>query len=377
MRGIGSVPRSPWPHITLRAIRPFDDFDEARAVLPRGERPRALRNAAEGFRERFKAQGRIHAAKAVDLQLAGHLTRFALGGAARGVNPYVAVVRRMLIVQFDDFDGVRRTLLWKPTVPEGAEQAPFHRRLLARHGERVVRTALARELETIDGGLARWGLRREDVDYVAFDHLHGQDLRRLVGTTKPVFGEPEPRPPLFPNARFLLRRREVLTLAALHPLQWAWYVPGAAEDVDEERIELLDRDVELGPGVALVATPGHTDGNQSLVLNTPDGIWVSSENGVCADNWHPHISRIPGVKAFAEAFCCEVVPNAKTSSDALAQYDAMVLEKALADSNRDDPRWLNILPSSELASLRRQWPVVPTFRYGGIDYGILEPPARR
>ena len=61
-----------------------------------------------------------------------------------------------------------------------------------------------------------------------------------------------------------------------------------------------------------------------------------------ADNWHPHISRIPGVKAFAEAFCCEVVPNAKTSSDALAQYDAMVLEKALADSNRDDPRWLSV-----------------------------------
>jgi len=173
----------------------------------------------------------------------------------------------------------------------------------------------------------------------------------------------------------------VLLLEDLH-----WADPSSLELLRFSARQLADtgllivgtyRDVELGPGVALVATPGHTDGNQSLVLNTPDGIWVSSENGVCADNWHPHISRIPGVKAFAEAFCCEVVPNAKTSSDALAQYDAMVLEKALADSNRDDPRWLNILPSSELASLRRQWPVVPTFRYGGIDYGILEPPARR
>lgn len=375
MRGIGSAPRSPWPHITLRVIRPFDDFDEARSVLPRGERPRALRDAAERFRERFRAQGEIRAAKAVDLLLAGHLTRFALGGAARGVSPYVGVVRRMLIVQFDDLDGARRTLLWKPTVPEGAEQAPFQRQLVERYGERVARTLLARELETIDGGLARCGLRREDVDYVAFDHLHGQDLRRLAGTTKPVFGEPEPRPPLFPNARFLIRRREAETLASVHPLQWAWYVPGGMEDVDRDRLELLDADVELGAGVALVATPGHTDGNQSLVLNTPDGIWVSSENGVCADNWHPHLSRIPGVKAYAEAFNCEVVPNAKTSADTLSQYDAMVLEKALADSNRDDPRWLNILPSSELASLRRQWPVVPTFAYGGIDYGLIERPA--
>ena len=52
----------------------------------------------------------------------------------------------------------------------------------------------------------------------------------------------------------------------------------------------------------------------------------------------------------------------------------MVKEKALADVNRRDPRWLNVLPAGELSSLRRQWPIVPTFVYGGVDCGRMQTP---
>lgn len=317
----------------------------------------------------------MHAVKSVDLVAAGYPTRFALAGAARAVNPYVSIVNRVVIVQFDDFDGRRRTLVWEPTIPEGSEDAPFYAQLVDRYGDWLSHKVLSKEFETVAGALGRCGLSPADVDYVAFDHLHVQDLRRLMGTTKPVHGEPEPRVPFFPNATFVCQRREADTFRSIHPMQWAWYVPGGMDDVIEDRLELIDGDVELGVGVALVSTPGHTDGNQSLVINTPDGVWVSSENGVCADNWHPHLSRIPGVKGYAEFFNREVVLNSNTLEDSLDQYDSMVMEKALADSNRDDPRWLNVLPSSELASWRRQWPVVPTFTYGGIEYGSIERPA--
>ena len=64
--------------------------------------------------------------------------------------------------------------------------------------------------------------------------------------------------------------------------------------------------------------------------------------------------------------------NSNTLEDSIDQYDSMVKEKALADANADDPRFLNVFPSSEMASFRRQWPVVPTFVYGGIDYGRIE-----
>ncbi|HYY22853.1 MAG TPA: hypothetical protein VE780_13345, partial [Thermoleophilaceae bacterium] len=56
------------------------------------------------------------------------------------------------------------------------------------------------------------------------------------------------------------------------------------------------------------------------------------------------------------------------------QYDSMVKEKAIADPNRADPRWTNVFPSSELVSWRRQWPVVPSFTYGGINHGHITPP---
>jgi hypothetical protein len=49
----------------------------------------------------------------------------------------------------------------------------------------------------------------------------------------------------------------------------------------------------------------------------------------------------------------------------------MVKEKTLADHSKRDHRWLQILPSSELAPWKRQWPVRPTFTHGGIHYGEL------
>jgi hypothetical protein len=109
------------------------------------------------------------------------------------------------------------------------------------------------------------------------------------------------------------------------------------------------------------------------VLNTPDGVWVSSENGISADNWQPELSRIPGVRRHAAFYGREVVPNANTLEDSLDQYDSMVKEKTLAGPSRRDPRWLQILPSSELAPFKRQWPVLPSFTHGGLNYGELTP----
>jgi hypothetical protein len=354
-------------------IRPFHEFDAAYATWPRGDRLGAIREAAQDFRQRFKRQGQVLAIRTVDLVSAGYPTAYALGGAAKGLNPYVNILNRLVVVQFEDFEGRRRTLAWEPTVPEGSLEAPFYAQLRDRYGDWLSFKVMSTEYHTVEQALGTLGLRPEDVDYVAFDHLHVQDMRRLMGTTKPVEGEPEARAPFFPNARFVCQRKEVDTFTSPHPMQWAWYVPGGMDSVIEDNLVLVDGDVELGVGVALTWTPGHTDGNQSLVVNTPDGVWVSSENGVCADSWHPHLSRIPGVRSYAEFYNREVVLNSNTLEDSIDQYDSMVKEKALADANREDPRWMNVFPSSEMASNRRQWPVVPTFTYGGMNYGRVEP----
>jgi hypothetical protein len=357
-------------------IRPFHEFDEAQGLWPRGERPAALREAAQDFRARFKEQGQIRAVRTIDLASAGYPTAFALAGAAKRLNPFVNIRNRLVVVQFADFAGQLKTLAWEPTIAEGSVEAPFYEQLLERYGEFVSYKLFGKIFNSVQEALALCGLTPADVDYVSFDHLHVQDCRLLMGTTEPVLGEREPKPPLFPNAKFVFQRKEVDTLASVHPMQWAWYVPGGMDSVIDDNLVLVDGDVELGAGVALAWTPGHTDGNHSLVLNTPDGVWVSSENGVCADSWHPHLSKIPGVRKYAEFYNREVVLNSNTLEDSIDQYDSMIKEKALADPNRQDPRWLNVLPSSEMESWKRQWPVVPTFTYGGMNYGRIEPPAK-
>jgi hypothetical protein len=154
-------------------------------------------------------------------------------------------------------------------------------------------------------------------------------------------------------------------------MQWFWYVEGALDGIAEDRLVQLDGDVELGRGVSIVWTPGHTDGNHSLVINTPDGVWVSSENGVAPDNWQPELSKIPGVRDYAVSQRREICPNANTLEDSIDQYDSMVKEKTLADYSPRAPEWKQILPSSELVTWKRQWPVVPTHQHGPLSYGTI------
>jgi hypothetical protein len=348
-------------------IREVADFEDAHATWPRGARPDALRDAATEFRAHFSAEGEIEAVRTVDLVSAPYPATFAFHGAARHVNPFVTIRNRLVVVQFTDFDGARRILVWEPTIPEGSALAPFYTQLAARAARLGIPERVASvEHHTVTSALATLGLTPADVDFVSFDHLHVQDLRPLMGT--------DDVEPLFPNATFVFQRKEVDTFAAVHPTQWAWYVPGGMDGVRADRLALVDGDVGLGEGVALLATPGHTDGNQSLCLNTPDGIWVTSENGVAADSWHPHLSRIPGVRRWAESYGREVVMNANTLEDSVDQYDSMLKEKAVADASRDDPRWGNVFPSSELVRQRRSWPIEPTYVYGGINYGLLGRP---
>jgi hypothetical protein len=347
--------------VSTSVLRPIPEFDGVHDGWPRGTRLNRIREAAASYRERFKEQGVVKGLRSIDLATAPYLTKYAFHGAARSPNPYLSMTNRMVTVQYEDFDGHLRTLVWEPTEPEGSAEAPFYSQLI----ERTERNRLYKALERVTyklyttprDALRETGIRAEDVDYLSFDHLHVQDPRLIL--------------PHFPNAKLLVQRRELATLEALHPMQWFWYVDGALDGIPDERLVVLDGDVELGRGVSLVWTPGHTDGNHSLAINTEDGVWVSSENGVAIDNWQPDLSSIPGVRHYARSQRREVCPNANTLEDSIDQYDSMVKEKTLADFSRRDPRWKQILPSSELVSWKRQWPVVPTYHHGPLVYGSI------
>ena len=366
-------------HAQLASIgaRPIPEFEGVHDVWPRGERLRAVRKAAAAYKQRFKAQGQIRAVKSVDIAAAPYPVHYAFHDAVSVPTlPLISMINRMIVVQYDDWDGRARTLVFEPTVPDGSAAAPFYRNLQRLTGKlpggSLVEKAILRYYNDPDEVLAQLGLVPGDIDFCTFDHLHVQDPRMILGSTEVIEGETTPRKPLFGDAKLLVHRRELATLQSLHPMQWAWYVDGGLGGVDPDKFVTFDGDIELGPGIALLWTPGHTDGNHSLVINTPDGVWVSSENGISLDNWQPELSRIPGVKRYARQLGREICPNANTLEDSLDQYDSMIKEKTLADPCQDDPRWLQILPSTELAPWRRFWPVVPTYVHGGIEYGEIK-----
>ncbi|WP_132992702.1 hypothetical protein [Gordonia zhaorongruii] len=363
--------------LTQIGARSIPEFDGVHDVWPRGDRLNAVRDAAAAYKKRFKEQGVIRAAKSVDIAAAPYPVNYAFHDAVSVPSlPILSMINRMVVVQYEDWNGTPRTLVFEPTVPDGSAEAPYYRNLqkLADKvpGGKLFTDFIYKQYNEPGDVLEKLGLSRDDIDFCTFDHLHVQDSRMILGSTEVIEGESAPREPLFGDAKMLVHSRELATLQSMHPMQWAWYVDGSLGGVDPDKFATFDGDIELGVGVSLLWTPGHTDGNHSLVINTEDGVWVSSENGISLDNWQPELSKIPGVRRYHEQFGREICPNSNTLEDSLDQYDSMIKEKTMADPCGDDPRWLQILPSTELAPWKRFWPVVPTYVHGGIDYGTIE-----
>ncbi|MCA3012725.1 MAG: hypothetical protein INH41_10055 [Myxococcaceae bacterium] len=322
------------------------------------ERLRKLRRAALATRARLLEGGRVASCSTHKLVTFPYPTRYAFSGGALSPMPFVMMTNRMQIVQFEH-EQRRQTLLFNPSDLEANRAATYYANLARSFGEYLSRSLIPTYHGTPESHLEAAGLSPDDVDFIAFDHLHVQDLRRWLGG---------PGPGLFPNARLLVMRDEWRTARDLHPMNAVWYVPRGCE-VPEARVELLDGDVRLGPGVALLDTRGHTRGNMSLCVVTPDGPFVVSENGVAPESYAPEHSRIAGVKAFAEQMGLEVVLNGNTREDSLDQYSSMIVEKLVAGPSPFDPTFPALAPSSELTASVFAPGLAPTFTFTPRDVG--------
>lgn len=344
-------------------FRTFPELDEAWAHSTAAGRLRALRDVGEKVRARILDEGPVTALLTCPLITLPYPTVFAFSGAARTAVPYVMLTHRMLLVQFQHAGGLK-TLLFNPTDYERAVQGPFYWNLRERYGAFLSDKILSHPHGTVASHLEHAGLRPEDVDYIAFDHFHLQDVRGWLG------GDGEP--PFFPRARLLVMRREWESVRDLHPMQQAWFVPGGTDGVPDDRVVLLEQDAWLGPGVAIIRTPGHTLGNMSLAVATEEGLFVVSENGVATESYSPLSSGLPGVKRSVEHLGHEVVLNGNTREASVDQYSSMVLEKTLAGASRRDPSFVNVFPSSELTASVLAPGLSPTFSHGAITQGEIQ-----
>jgi len=103
----------------------------------------------------------------------------------------------------------------------------------------------------LDAALARAGVGRKDIDWVANCHLHADH----AGGNH-----------LFPDVPVYVQKDELV--ASEHP---DYTVRAAAVDYAGANLHIVDGPVAVAPGVRLVPTPGHSPGHQSMLLEGPAG----------------------------------------------------------------------------------------------------------
>jgi N-acyl homoserine lactone hydrolase len=108
---------------------------------------------------------------------------------------------------------------------------------------RVVNVAAADALAELDMSPA-------DISLVINTHLHFDHCGQNA---------------VFKHAPFYVQRPELERARRESPDLSEWF------DFTGARFELLDGDTEILPGLSVIATPGHTVGHQSVVVDTGDG----------------------------------------------------------------------------------------------------------
>jgi hypothetical protein len=327
------------------------ELDGAWRVSPAGLRLEAIRRDVPKLKARLSSGKPATLVRTYDIATLPYPSRYGLGGAFKSIlpTPYLFMTNRMQLVVFETREGTKRVLV-NPTDGERTKATPFLKRMAGRLPgwvERLITGGIHTPLD----GLRDAGMAPESIDYVTFDHLHTQDLRRLMLEW-------------LPNAKLLVHKDELAIFERLHPLQRYWYNPDALQGIPAGRILSFDRDLLLGDGVALLRTPGHTDGNHSIVLHTDRGLWAISENGVSPDNYSPEKSELGGVKEHARETGVEVILNANTRERSLEQYTSMILEKTLVDVGPEG--WPQVFNSSEMIASPLTPGLGPTFAHQAI-----------
>jgi hypothetical protein len=342
---------------------PITEFDGCRNALGQMARVEDTRAAAKTFRESFVAGPKVKFFQSFDLVRVPYPTRYGFRNAfsrERWVE-FMMITNRIFVVQFDSPDGLK-TMLVSPSDHERNGETPFFRRIQDETPQFVQNRIITRYTSAPEV-VASLGLKPEDIDYITYDHLHTQDVRRWLGT--------ENEPAIFPNAKLIVHHREVENARDLNPYQQDWYCPNGTVGVSEDKILRFEGSISLGDGVALIHTPGHTEGNHSIVINTDEGPWVISENGISVDSYAPKLSTAAGVAKYAETINTEVIINANTLENSIDQYISMVQEATIAGPSQRDGRYPNMFPSSEMNKFWLFPGTKPSFVVGAAKHGEI------
>ncbi len=157
---------------------------------------------------------------------------------------------------------IKRLHLAKLTPPGGAQgQWPVHGFVITHPaGAVLVDTGVGGPQGLLDDwrvvnvsvadALAELDMSPADISLVINTHLHFDHCGQNA---------------VFKHAPFYVQRAELDRVRRTSPDHAGWF------DFMGARFELLDGDTEILPGLRVIATPGHTAGHQSVVVQASDG----------------------------------------------------------------------------------------------------------
>ena len=118
--------------------------------------------------------------------------------------------------------------------------------------------------EPLTASLAAVGLSAADINVVVLSHLH---FDHAGGATK--FDSNRQVIPSFPNATYVVQRREWTTAAAEYPeLRAAYHLPNFVPLKEAGQLRLIDGNAEIVPGLRAWVTGGHTEAHQAIVIES-------------------------------------------------------------------------------------------------------------
>ncbi len=164
--------------------------------------------------------------------------------------------------------------------------------------------AIVEDIQSIEDGLKRFGLKPEDIDIVIQTHLHNDHLELAHK---------------FTNAKFIVQKAELDFIDKPHPS-----VAGACVNksfLKGLEMDIVEGDCEIVEGIDVWLTPGHTPGGQSVIVNTAKGKAVITGFCCIRQNFEP--------PAEVQAMTPVIPPGVHI--DVREIYDSMVKVKKFAD----------------------------------------------
>jgi hypothetical protein len=361
-----SVPLNLSYEVVIEAlgIRPMSHFSHSRESLSPQERLKQVQHQARTFTADLKMiNQQVQYLQSFSLVSVPYAVKSAFGDATSLLNPYLYVTHRFVVIQYATHAG-NKTLLFSPS-DSTIKSAPFFKqptlKRLHRNTKNLLKPLLTPKHNTVESALECCGIKPEQIDFICYSNLQGQDLRKWLGSHE--------KEAYFPNAKLLVMHQEWEAVKDLLPFQTEHYQLDGIDGIESNKIIPLHSSVMLGDSLALIQTPGKTQGTQSLVANTDNGISVFSHNGIAADNYCPQYSTIYGIADYSMNTHMAVIPNGDAPELSLDQYISMMLEKTIADKHPSDSRFLNVIPVAELSARWQPFALSPTLSFGELKMG--------